>query len=139
MRLLEDDILQHGDGVDVLLLDRAVVSLLLTHHDTCGLRLEEDAAGGDGLSTAVLKFHDADRREAHLEDTDAVELDLLAEFEEMLESLAELLEDGLDVGLLDRGLALDELSEFLGPDEVVVVDSRCKVLAVGRTLAVLVL
>ena len=57
----------------------------------------------------------------------------------MLEGFAELLEDGLDVGLLHRGLALDEVGEFLSADEVVVVDSRGEVLAVSGALAVFVL
>ena len=60
MGLFEDDVLEHGDGVDILLLDRTVIHLLLTNNDTSGLGLEEDATGGDGLGTAVLEFDDAD-------------------------------------------------------------------------------
>ena len=99
MGLFEDNVFEHGDGVDVLLLDRTVIHLLLANNHASGLGLEKDATGGDGLGTAVLEFDDADRREANLEDSDAIELDLLAEFEEVFEGFAELLEDGLDIGL----------------------------------------
>ena len=107
MGLLEGDILQHADGIDILLLDRAVEQLLLADDDARGLGLEEHAAGGDGLGTAVLNLGHADAREAHLEDADAVELDLLAHLEEVLEGLAQFLEDGLDVTLLHGRLVLD--------------------------------
>ena len=137
--LFEDDVLQHGDGIDVLLLDRAVIHLLLTDHDTSGLGLEEDTTGGDGLRATVLELGDADRAEAYLEDADAIELDLLTHLEEVLEGFAQFLEHGLDVALLDGGLSLDELSEFLGTDKVVVVDSRGEVLALSLAVAVLVL
>ena len=139
MGLFEDHVLQEGDGVDVLLLHGAVLLLLLTNDHAGGLGLEEYAAGGDGLGTTVLEFDDTDAGEAYLEDADAIELDLLAEFEEVFEGFAKFLKDGLDVGLLHRGLALDEVGELLSADEVVVVDSRGEVLAVSGALAVFVL
>ena len=57
----------------------------------------------------------------------------------MLEGLAQLLEHGLDVALLHRGLALDEVGELFGGHEVVVVNGLGKVLAVGFAGGVLVL
>ena len=139
MGLFEDDIFEHGDGVDVLLFDRAVGHLLLTNDDASGLGLEEDATGGDSLGSAVLEFHNADRAEAYLEDSNAVELDLLAEFEEVLEGFAEFLKNGLDITLLHGGLALDKFREFLSANEVGVVDGGGVVLAVSGALAVFVL
>ena len=60
MSLLEDDVLQHSDGVDVLLLDRTILHLLLTDNNAGGLGLEQDAAGGDGLGTTIVEFGDTD-------------------------------------------------------------------------------
>ena len=128
-----------GDGIDVLLLDATIGLLALTDNDTGGLWLEEDAAGGDGLGTTVLEFGDTDGAEADLEDADAIKLDLLAEFEEVLEGFAQFLQHGLDVALLDGGLTLDEVGQLLGADEVVVVNSHGIILAEGGTLFVLVL
>ena len=139
MSLLEDDVLEHGDGIDEFLLDRTILSLLLTNNDTGGLGLEEYTAGGDGLGSAVLELGDTDRAEAYLEDADAVEFDLLAQFEEVLEGFAQFLEHGLDVALLHRCLALDEVGEFLGADEMVVVHCHRVVLTVSLAVAVLVL
>ena len=97
MGLFEDDVLQEGDGVDVLLLHGAIGLLLLTYHDAGCLRLEEDATGGDVGSTAVLEFDDTNRGESHLEDADTVEADLLTHLKEVLHGTAEFVEDGLDV------------------------------------------
>ena len=123
----------------VLLLDGSVLLLLLAYDDALGLGLEQHAAGGDGLGRAVLDLGDADAREAHLEDADAVELHLLAHLEEVLQCTAQLVEHGLDVRLLDRCLRLDELGQLLGLDEAVVIDRCCEILAVGGILVVLVL
>ena len=137
--LLEDDILDEGLRHDELLDDLALLVRGLADDDTLALGLEENTTGGDGLGTAVLLRRGADGAEAHLEDADAVETDLLTELEEVLHGTAKLVEDGLDVGLLHTGLSLDELSEFLGLDEVLVVDGRGEVLAIGGRLVVLVL
>ena len=131
MGLLEDNVLEHGDGIDVLLLDATIGLLALTDNDTGGLWLEEDATGGDGLSTTVLQFGDTDGAETDLEDADAIELDLLAEFEEVLEGFAQFLQHGLDIALLDGGLTLDEVGQLLGADEVVVVNGHGIILAEG--------
>ena len=139
MGFLEDDVLQQGDGIDILLLHRAVLFLLLTDHDTGRLWLEEHTTGGDGGGRAVLELRHADRAEADLEDTYTVELDLLSQFEEVLERLTEFLEHGLDVGLLHGGLTLDEVSEFLGTDEMIVIHGLGKVLPIGFAVTVLVL
>ena len=139
MGLLEDNVLEHGDGIDVLLLDATIGLLALTDNDTGRLGLEEDAAGGDGLGTTVLQFGDTDGAEADLEDADAIELDLLAEFEEVLEGFAQFLQHGLDVALLDGGLTLDEVGKFLSANEVVVVNGHGIILAESGTLFVLVL
>ena len=139
MGLLEDNVLEHGNGIDVLLLDATIGLLALTDNDTGGLWLEEDAAGGDGLGTTVLEFGDTDGAEADLEDADAIKLDLLAEFEEVLEGFAQFLQHGFDVALLDGGLTLDEVGQLLGADEVVVVNGHGIILAEGSTLFVLVL
>ena len=80
MGLLEDDILQERLGDDILLLDDTILDGL-ADDDALGLGLEQDAAGGDAGSTAVLELVDADAGEADLEDADALEVDFLAHLE----------------------------------------------------------
>ena len=137
--LLEDDILDEGLGDDVLLHDLALLVHRLADDDTLRLGLEQHAALGDHLGTTALLRRRADGAEAHLEDADAVEADLLTEFEEVLHRTAELVEHGLDVTLLHTGLGLDEVGQLLGLDEVLVVDCRGEPLAVGGRFVVLVL
>ena len=139
MGLFEDHVLQEGDGIDVLLLDRAVVFLLLTDNYTSSFGLEQYTAGGDGSCTAVVQLGDTDRAEAYLEDADTVKAYLLTHFEEMLEGFAQFLEYGLDITLLHGSLTLDELSQFLSAYEVAVVNSGSIVLSVSQTVTVLVL
>jgi archaeosine-15-forming tRNA-guanine transglycosylase len=57
----------------------------------------------------------------------------------VLHGAAQFVEHGLDVTLLDARLRLDEVGQFLGLDEVLVVDRRGEPLAIGRLLIVLVL
>ena len=137
--LLEDHVLDERLRDDILLHDLALRVRVLSDDDTLALGLEQHAARGDGGCTAVVLLHSADGAEAHLEDADAVELHLLAQLEEVLHRAAELVEDGLDVALLDAGLCLDELGQFLGLDEMLVVDRRGEPLAVGCGIVVLVL
>ena len=137
--LLEDDVLQQRDGIDVPLLDAAVLLLLLSDHDALRLGLEEHAARGDGGCRAVLHLVDADARESDLEDADAVEFHLLPHLEEVLQCASHLVEHGLDVRLLHRGLGLDELRQLLGLDEAVVVHRRGEVLTEGLVVLDLVL
>ena len=101
----------------------------LTYHDTLRLWREQHAAAGDGAGVDLLGLGDADAGESHLEDADAVDLHLLSQLEEMLHGLAQLLEYGLDVRLLDRALRLDEFAQVVGADEIVVVDCLGEVLA----------
>ena len=101
--------------------------------------MEEDSARGDVLCTAVVLLVHADGTESHLEDADAVELHLLAQLEEVFHRTTELVEDSLDVGLLHRCLRLDELGQFLGLNEVLVVDSRSEPLTEGAAAVVLIL
>ena len=136
---LEYDILDERLDDDVLLNDLVVLVFGLTDDHTLTLRLEEYPAGGDVLSTAVILVVDTDAGESYLEDADAVETHLLTQLEEVLHGTAELVEDGLDVGFLDRCLGLDEISELLGLDEVLVVDRRCEPLAEGSAVVVGVL
>ena len=136
---LEDNILEERDGVDVLTLHGTVLSLLLTYDKALGLWLEEDTSSGDGGCIAVFQFIDADAAEPYLEDTDAIETDLLTQFEEVLQGTTQLIEDSLDVALLHRGLGLDELGQLLGLNELVVVDRLTEVLLVGGAETVVVL
>ena len=137
--LLKDNILDEGLGDDELLHDLALLVRGLTNDDTLALGLEEDTTGGDVLCAAVLLVVCPDGTEAHLEDADAVEAYLLTQFEEVLHGTAELVEDGLDVGLFDRCLCLDEIGELLGLDEVLIVDRRGEPLAKGCGVVVGVL
>ena len=137
MGLLEDHVLQERDGIHILLLHLAVL-LRLTRHHAGGLRLEQHSAGGDGAGTTVLNLVDANARKAHLEDTDTIELDLLAHLEEVLHSLTQLLEYGLDITLLHTGLLLDVGGQFVGTNEMVVVHGLGEVLAVGCIVLVVV-
>ena len=136
--LLEDHILHQRLDDHVLLLDLPVLLRLANDHPL-SLRLEQHAARGDILCAAVILLVRADGTESHLEDADAVELHLLAQFEEVLQGTAQLVEYGLDVTLLHRCLCLDELGQFLGLDEMLVVDSRGEPLALGSAVVVLVL
>ena len=137
MGLLEHHILQERDGIHILLLHLAIL-LLLSHYDTLGLWREDDTTGRDGAGTAVLDLVDADAGESDFEDTDAIEPYLLSHLEEVLDGLAQFLEHSLDITLLDGCLALDELGELLGADEVTVVDGLGKVLVVGLVETVVV-
>ena len=139
MRLLKHHVLEQRDGIDVLQLHGAVLHLLLADHHALRLRLEQHAAGADGGCLAVLQLRHVDGRETDLEDVDAVELDLLTQLEEVLQSLAELLQDGLDVALLHTGLELDELGKLLGADEIVVIHRLRVVLAIRLAVTVVVL
>ena len=139
MSLLEDHILDEGLGNDVLLLDLTLLVHGLTDHDTLGLGLEQHAAGGDVLRTAVILRGGADAAESHFEDADAFKFHLLAQFEVVFHGTTQLVEHGLDVGFLDRCLLLDVVGQFLGLDEVLVVDCRGEPLAVGGRFVVLVL
>ncbi len=129
MCLLEDNVLEQRLGADVLLFDDALAVHRLTYHDALRLGCEEDATAGDGRGVDLLGLGDADAGESHLEDADAVDLHFLSELEEVLHGLAQFLEHGLDVRLLDRALCLDELAQLLGADEVDVVDGLGVVLA----------
>ena len=137
--LFEDHVLDERLDDDVLLDDLTLLVLGLADDHTLALGLEEYPAGGDVLRTAVLLLHRADGAEAYLEDADAVELHLLAQLEEVLHRTAELVEDGLDVGLLHRSLGLDEFGKLLGLDEVLVVDSCGEPLTIGGRVVVGVL
>ena len=137
--LLEHHVLQQADSIDILLLHAAVRLLLLTDNHTFRLGHEQDAARRDGGRRAVLHLADADAGETDLKDTDTVQADFLAQFEEMLQRTAQLVEHGLDVRLLHRRLRLDKLSQLFGLDEAVVVHRRGIVLSVRRAVAVLVL
>ena len=137
--LLEDHVLDEGLDDDELLNDLSFFVRGLADDDTLALGLEEHATGGDVLRTAVLLLDNTDAGESHLEDADAIETYFLTEFEEVLHGTAELVEDGLDVGLLHRSLGLDELGQFLGGDEMLVVDSRGEPLTVGGRVVVGVL
>ena len=139
MSLLEHHVLHQGLGDDVLLFDRAVLLLLLTDDHSLGLRLEQHAARGDRGGGAVVLLRHADGGEAHLEDADAVEVDLLAQFEEVLHGLAQLLQHGDDVTALHRCLRLDESRQLLGLDKLLVIHGLRIVLAIGGRLVVLVL
>ena len=137
--LFEDDILDESLRDDILLHDLALRVRVLSDDDTFGFRLEQHAAGGDVLCTAVVLLCRSDGAEAHLEDADTVEPDLLAQFEVVLHGTAQLVEHGLDGGLFDRGLLLDVVRQVLSLDEVLVIDGRGEPLSVGSALIVLVL
>ena len=107
MGLFEDDILEDVLDDDVLLLHLAVL-LLLAHDDAFALGLEQDAAAGNGLGVTVVDVGDTDAGEADLEDAQALDADLLAQFEVVLHGLAQLVEHGTDITLLHRGLLLDK-------------------------------
>ena len=140
MRLLEDHILQQRNSIHILQLHCAITLLLLANHHSHCLRLEQHTSCGDGRCRTVLLLSHTDTAEAHLHDTDTVELDLLSQFEEVLHRLTEFLKHGLDVTLLHRCLTLDEVRQFLGADEVVVIHRSGVVLSVAlRIVLVLVL
>ena len=50
-----------------------------------------------------------DARETYLQDADALQLDFLTHLEEVLHGLAQLLQHGLDITLLNRCLTLDKV------------------------------
>ncbi len=91
MHLLEAYILDEGLGHHILLDGLAgLLTAGLAYHHTLGLRTEQDAAGGDGGSGAVAEAVHSDAGEAHLEDAHASQAYLLAQFEEVLDGLAQL-------------------------------------------------
>ena len=106
--LLKGDVLDERLGVDILLLHLTVGGDALSHHDAFRLRLEEHTARGNRRGGAVHEFLHADARESHLEDADASQPNLLAQFEEVLDGLAQFGQRGHDVALLERGLRLGE-------------------------------
>ena len=139
VRLLEHHVLDQSLGVDVLLHDLALLVLALSHDDALGLGGEDHAAGGDGGGTDVLGLGHAHAGEAHLEDAQSGQAHLLSQFQEVLHGLSQFVQCGLDVAALQRCLALDEACDVVGLDEVLVIDGRCIVLAVGCALGVVVL
>ena len=138
MRLLKDHIFEQRDGIHVLLLHLAILLGLANDHSR-SLRLEQHSAGGDGACTTILNLVDADARKTYLEDTDTIELDLLAHLEEVLHSLTQLLEYGLDITLLHTGLTLDKLRQLLCTNEMVVIHCLGEILTVSRIVLVVVL
>ena len=139
MSLFEDHILDELLRHHVLLLHRTVTTLLLTYHHSYCLRLEQNAARGDGVGAAVLGLVDTDAGESHLEDADTLQVDLLTELEVMFHSLTQLLKNGDDVGALHTGLLLDVVSQTFGRDELLIIDCLGKELAVGAVVLVVVL
>ena len=139
MSLLKEHVLDQALGHHVLLYDLAVLVRGLTDDYTLRLGLEQDTALGDGGGRAVLYLSNTYGGEADLEDADTVEADLLTQFEEVLHSAAQFVERCLDVALLDGALLLDEVSNLLGGDELLVIDRCGEELAVSQRLAVVVL
>ena len=137
--LLEYHIFNQTDGGNVLLLNLALVVLLLTYHHALSFGLEQHTAGRDGRCGAIFGPGHADTGKANLENSDALELDLLSHLEEVLHSLAQFLQHGLDIALLYRCLSLDEVGNLVGAHKVIVVNGRSIVLAVCLVERVVVL
>ena len=95
--LFEGDVLDEGLGDNELLNNLTLLVDCLTDNDTFALGLEQNTTGRDGLGTTIVLGGSTDGTESHLEDTNAIELYLLAQFEEVLQSTTKLVEYGLDV------------------------------------------
>ena len=135
----EGDVLQQRFGIDVLL-DDLTVLLAGAYHDALGLRLEQDAARGDGRCRTVVGLGDTDAGEAYLEDADAYQTNLLTHLQEVLHGGTQFVEGGLDVTALQRGLCLDEVGNLVGLDELLVIDGLGVILVVSlRIVRIVVL